>query len=235
MTFKNPFETVAAYTDRKIFQERERTNLFKGIEQVVLTFLCHNLPEWITPNMLTFIGFMGSVITTAGFFVAKNDSHMLLICVGGFAIQWFGDSLDGRIAYYRNRPRRWYGFALDMIMDWISTIVIGAGFHYYLPDQYKLMGFIFITSYGWTMIIALLKYKITDIYAIDSGSLGPTEFRLAICAALTGEAFFPGHIHYFAIIVNLVVVTVCLIDFYKVVQLGDKRDKEEAAKRLKGQ
>jgi phosphatidylserine synthase len=40
----------------------------------------------------------------------------------GFAINWFGDSLDGRIAYYRNTPRKWYGFALDCIMDWLSLV-----------------------------------------------------------------------------------------------------------------
>jgi hypothetical protein len=50
------------------------------------------------------------------------------------AIQWFGDSLDGRIAYYRNTPRKWYGWLLDMNLDWISTAMMTAAYVIYLHD-----------------------------------------------------------------------------------------------------
>jgi phosphatidylglycerophosphate synthase len=232
VSLNNPDQSNSEYTDHRIFKERERTNLFKKPEQVALTFLCHNMPNWVTPNMLTVIGFIGSLVTSLGLILAADNRYYFLLSIFGLAVQWFGDSLDGRIAYYRNTPRKWFGFSLDMIMDWISTIIIGIGFHTYLPEGHKLLAFVFITSYGWTMIIALLKYKITDQYAIDSGLLGPTEFRLAIGTAFLVAVFVPGTIQVFAIVVNIVVVTVCMIDFYKVVNLGDKRDKEERANKL---
>src|SRR3954470_22587468 len=93
--------------------DRKRTNLLRGIEQPTLIFLCRILPRWVSPNMLTLIGFLGSVIVLFGFYLARSNVYYLALSIGGLAIQWFGDSLDGRIAYYRNITRKWYGFALD--------------------------------------------------------------------------------------------------------------------------
>lgn len=221
----------AASATKNISPDRKRTNLFRVPEQATIAFLCRWLPSWVSSDMLTFIGFLGSVIVFAGFFFAKADNNYLALSILGFAIQWFGDSLDGRIAYYRNIPRKWYGFSLDMSMDWISTILIGLGFYFYLDESYKILAFTFVTAYAWTMLLALLKYKITGNYAIDSGLFGPTELRIGICLVLLGAIFYPTTITVFAVVINLFVYALNCIDFYKVLQLGNARDREENAKR----
>lgn len=176
---------------KKLIQ-RERINILRHLEQPTILFLCRILPKQITPDMLTFIGFLGTLLVFFSFYFATifNNKIYLLLAILGFAINWFGDSLDGRIAYFRNIPRKWYGFALDCIMDWISLILMSAGYYVFIQDDYKFLVFLFACQYAWAVLLAQIKYKITDVYAIDPGPLGPTETRVIICLVILAEYFW---------------------------------------------
>ena len=213
--------------------DRKRTNLLRNLEQPTIAFLCSIMPGWVTSDLLTFVGFLGSGIIAAGFVLAKSDTNYLLVAIAGFVIQWFGDSLDGRLAYYRNSPRKWYGFSLDICIDWLSTILIGLGFYYFLPDAYKLLAFGFVTLYGWAMLLALLKYRVTDVYAVDTGRFGPTEFRIALCLVLLAELILPGALIVAGGIVIILLSITCATTFYSLLQAGNARDKTENAKSIK--
>lgn len=215
--------------------DRSRTNLLRGLEQPTLLFLCRVMPKFLTPDLLTAIGMVGTLIIFAAFYVAHalNNKIYLLFAVLGFAINWFGDSLDGRIAYYRNTPRKWYGFALDCIMDWISLIFMSAGFYLYIEDAYKLFVFLFACNYGWVVLVAQLRYKITDKYSIDPGPIGPTEVRILLCLVIITEWYFGGVLIIFSIVSFFLFLIINLVDTYKLLQLGNERDREE--KRLKEQ
>lgn len=215
-------------TAQKISADRNRTNILKNSEQKTIRFLCERLPLWMTPDVLTAIGFLGSIMVFLGFWFGRTDSHFLLVSVVGFAIQWFGDSLDGRIAYYRDIPRKWYGFSLDMTMDWLSTILIGLGFFFYLPEDHRIYVYTFIVAYGWTMIIALLKYKVTDKYEIDTeAGFGPTELRIILCTLIGLEAFFPFILAYVSLLLNVILYVINGFDFIKLLKLANARDAEE--------
>jgi hypothetical protein len=216
-------------TIERIAADRKRTNILSVIEQPTLAFLCRWVPAWVTSDMLTLLGLAGSVIVMIGFWLAIADRNYLWICVAGFALQWLGDSLDGRIAYYRNIPRKWYGFALDLSMDWISIILIGLGFYFFLGTGYQILAFTFVTAYGWSMMLALLKYKVADIYNIDmGGAVGPTEFRIAICIALLSGTIYLDAVIILAIAINIVVYAVNFKEFYEILSLGNKRDIKES-------
>lgn len=162
----------------------------------------------------------------AGFILAfyLEDRNYLLLGVLGLAINWFGDSLDGRIAYYRNIPRKWYGFSLDIIMDWVSTVLIGLGYMVYARGKYELIAFVFVVLYGWAMIISQLRYKITDIYSIDSGLVGPTEIRVIVAIMLILEVIFNHLIEYFAGGICITLFIINIVDTRKLLKLGDVRD-----------
>lgn len=215
--------------------DRSRSNLLRGLEQPTLLFLCRIMPRFLTPDLLTTIGMLGTPIIFAGFYFASvtHDKIYLLWAVLGFAVNWFGDSLDGRIAYYRNIPRKWYGFALDCVMDWISLVFMSAGFFLYIDDYYKIFVFLFACNYGWVVIMAQLKYKITDKYSIDPGPIGPTEVRILLCLVIIAEWYFGNVLIYFSTIGNLIFLVINLVDTYKLLQFGNARDAEE--KRLKAE
>jgi len=212
----------------KISKDRHRTNLLKVSEQKLLAFLVQRIPSFISSDMLTLIGFFGSLVTASGFVFAKFfNRYWLLIGILGFAINWFGDSLDGRLAYYRNKPRKWYGFSLDVLADWMTNVVIGLGFAVYMNGNLKLLCLAFVMFYGWSMVIALLRYKIANKYTIDSGILGPTEVRLIISLLLVLEVVVPNSIIFSAIGACTILLVFNIVDSIKLLKMGDERDNEE--------
>ena len=219
---------------KKLFTDRKRTNILGGIEQPTLRFLVALMPKFVTPNILTAFGSFGSILVFLGFILAKNfQSYYLLLCILGLIINWVGDSLDGRIAYYRNIPRKWYGFSLDIIMDWIGTIFIGLGYYFYAPEEYRIVGFLFVVLYGWAMIISQLRYKITGFYSIDAGLVGPTEIRVILSAIILAEFFFFNTLQYYAGGICVALLIIDIIDTRKLLNLGDIRDEEEKREKLK--
>jgi phosphatidylglycerophosphate synthase len=211
-----------------ISRDRTRTNLLRKYEQRALAFLVQRVPSRINSDMLTAIGFFGSVIVFVSFILAAYlNRNYLILGVLGFIISWFGDSLDGRVAYYRNKPRKLYGFTLDITMDWLSIIIIGWGYIVYAEGIWELLGYGFIVMYGWEMIIALMRYKITGKYSIDSGIFGPTEVRIIISAIMVTEAFLPGSIIYSAMLIVLVLFFTNIADTRKLLQVSDSMDKKE--------
>jgi len=211
-----------------ISQDRGRTNILRKYEQNALAFLVQRIPSWISSDILTAIGFFGSFIILAGFVLAKYYGEVyLLIGVFGFMVCWFGDSLDGRIAYYRNKQRKWYGFALDITADWIGVVLMGWGFVIYIDNTWEILGFLFVILYGWEMMTTLLRYKITNKYSIDSGLFGPTEVRIVISMILVLEVAFKGSILYSAALACALLFITNIIDTNKLLKLANDRDIEE--------
>ncbi len=215
---------------KAVFKDRKRTNILRSAEQAAIYFLVNHTPRFITPNILTGIGMVGSVLVLLGFLLATYvNTYFLLLGIVGLFINWVGDSLDGRIAYFRNIPRKWYGFSLDIIMDWISVVLMGTGYIVYSKDNFELFGFALVVFYGWAMIISQLRYKITDTYTIDSGFVGPTEIRVVIALVFLLEVYVPDSVNYCIIGICIILFIINMIDTNKLLDLGNLRDKAENA------
>jgi len=214
---------------RNVFSDRPRTNLLKRQEEMAISWLVQRIPAFITSNMLTGIGFFGNMIVCGSFILASFfNRNFLLLGLLGFAVSWFGDSLDGRLAYYRNKPRKKYGFTLDITIDWISIILIGLGYIVYAEGTWKLLGYGFVVLYGWEIIIALIRFSITGRYSIDSGKVGPTEVRIIIGLIMIAEVLFPGSLNYSAFVVVIALFFVNILDTRQLLRVADNIDKKEA-------
>lgn len=221
----NPFQKFEEIVN-SISRDRTRTNLLKKHEQRALAYLVQVIPSWMTSDMLTALGFIGSIIVSASFFLATYvNIYFLLLGPIGFTVSWFGDSLDGRVAYYRKKPRRMYGFALDITMDWLSIILIGCGYIVYVEGIWELLGYGFVVMYGWEMIIALMRYKVTGKYSIDSGKFGPTEVRIIISSVMIVEVFAPGSLMYSSVFVCAALFIINVMDTNKLLKLADDIDR----------
>lgn len=211
-----------------ISSDRKRTNLLHKYEQSALAWLVQRIPSGVTSDMLTGIGLFGSLIVSAGFILAFYFSkYYLFLGFPGFLISWFGDSLDGRLAYYRKIPRKNYGFTLDITIDWMSIIAIGGGYIIYVKGMWDLLGYGFVVMYGWEMLIAVMRFKITGKYLIDSGKFGPTEARIVISAFMIMEVLLPGSIIYSAAVAVVVLFIINVIDTKRLLDLADTMDKKE--------
>ena len=218
-------------TKKSISQDRKRTNVLHTQELALIAYLVERMPRWVTSNMLTTIGLCGNLLVALFMLLGAltSESWWLLLTPLGFAINWFGDSLDGRLAYYRGKPRKWFGFCLDIVVDWIGIVAIGLGYYSYVAPEWKLVGFIFVALYGAEMIISQLRYKVTDRYSIDSGLLGPTEVRIILALLFSSEYFFPGSIQWIGLAISVGLLIAFLTDFAGLLALANERD---AAARL---
>lgn len=213
-------------TKKSISQDRKRTNVLHTQELALIAYLVERMPRWVTSNMLTTIGLCGNLLVALFMLLGAltGESWWLLLTPLGFAINWFGDSLDGRLAYYRGKPRKWFGFCLDIVVDWIGIVAIGLGYYSYVAPEWKLVGFIFVALYGAEMIISQLRYKVTDRYSIDSGLLGPTEVRIILALLFSSEYFFPGSIQWIGLAISVVLLIAFLSDFAGLLALANERD-----------
>ncbi len=211
-----------------IAEGRNRTNLFKTSEQKFIAYLVQRMPNWLSSDMLTAIGFSGSIMTFVSFLLAFYvHPTFLLLGVLGYFVCWFGDSLDGRIAYYRHIPRKWYGYSLDITVDWLGVILIGLGFVVYVDGPWELIGFGFVVLYGWEMITTTVKYKITGKYSIDSGLFGPTEVRIILSIILIVEVIFHNSIQYISLATTLLLLVSNFIDTNKLLKIANECDRYE--------
>ncbi len=214
---------------KRISKDRDRTNLLRKYEQAAIAYLVQRMPDWVTPNMLTFIGFLGNLTVGLSLFLAGflHNRLWLFLSILGFTVSWFGDSLDGRLAYYRNKPRKWYGFCLDLTTDWIGIILMGIGAYYYFPVDWRIMVFLFVVLYGWEMMTALLRYKVTNKYSIDSGYFGPTEVRILLMLLFTTEYFLPNTLIFISIFGIFGILISNILETRKLLKLADARDVQE--------
>lgn len=228
---KSNASQVAQEILKIISKDRHRTNLLRNCEQKALANLVRHVPSWINPDHLTLTGFIGSLIVLLSFILATYYSrYYLLITILGFTVNWFGDSLDGRLAIYRNKSRKWYGFSLDLTVDWIGTILIGLGFVIYTEGIGDLLGFGFVVLYGWAIITTILRYKITGEYRIDSGLIGPTEVRIIVSVIFLTEVFFKNSILWISGLACLILLIFDISDFLKLLKLASEKDQQEKQK-----
>lgn len=209
-----------------IQSDRERSNLLKDAEAELISRLCARMPGWVTPDLLTVVGVLGGGLVLAGLWLGTHWRGWLFISIVGLAVHWFGDSLDGRLAYYRGIPRKWYGFSLDILADWCSMFLIAIGFYVYL-ESFPLLPFIFLAAYGAAMLISLLRFKIRDEYSIDTFMLGPTEMRILLAVLILVEIFRADTLLQIGTLGAILLFVIDIIDFRKLLQIADERDIQE--------
>lgn len=160
--------------------ERIQTSLLNNLEKKSLIWLANRQPNWMTSDMLTFIGVIGAVICAVGYALSKYNLLWLWLSSFGLVVNWYGDSLDGTLARVRNMQRPIYGFFIDHSLDAITICImcIGAG----LSPVFRmdiamllLIGYLVLSIY--TYICTILKDEFRLTYG---GGFGPTELRLMI-------------------------------------------------------
>ena len=106
---------------------RIQQSLTAAPERRILLWLAARMPEFINSDHLTFLGI--SSMLFAGICYAASGTHpaALLLATMFLALNWFGDSLDGTLARFRNCQRPRYGFYVDHMVDSLGAIFLMGG------------------------------------------------------------------------------------------------------------
>lgn len=170
--------------------ERIQENILARAERRLLNRLCAAMPGWVFPDLLSSIGMAGAVLILAGYAGSNWSPDWLWLCIVGFVVHWFGDSLDGSLARFRKIERPRYGYFLDHSADALGTTMIvgGLGLSPYLSLEAALLALI---GYLMMSIHAFLSVRVFGELRLSYLALGPTEIRV-ILVILTLVMYFGG-------------------------------------------
>lgn len=162
--------------------KRVNDTLLGPLERPALAWLVARMPPWMTPDILTAIGVSGSLVIFLGYVLTHYHHGFLWLASLGFVINWFGDSLDGTLARYRDIQRPRYGFFIDHTMDAVSEclIFIGLGISPYVRLEIACLALI---GYLLLSVLTYVRTCVDGVFKISYTGLGPTEIRaIAILA-----------------------------------------------------
>jgi phosphatidylglycerophosphate synthase len=170
--------------------ERIQLNIIAGLEKQTLAWFAQRLPLWIKPDHLTSIGFLGMVLAGASYWLSSFNKYFLLLAIFWLAVNWFGDSLDGTVARFRNQQRPRYGFYVDHVIDAFGILFLfgGMGFSGYMSPW--IAGILIITYFLVNIEIYLATVALGK-FRLSFGIFGPTELRILLAIGNIALLFRP--------------------------------------------
>ncbi|NVD44771.1 CDP-alcohol phosphatidyltransferase family protein [Qipengyuania atrilutea] len=169
--------------------ERIQQNLLARSERRLLNWLCARMPGWVSPDMLTFVGMIGAFLVFAGYVGSNLGDEWLWVAIGGYIVQWFGDSTDGSLARFRQIERPRYGYFLDHSCDGLATtlVVAGIGLSPYVKLEVALVA---LAGYLLLSIHAFLSVRVLGELKLSYLNAGPTELRFVLIALTLAMIYF---------------------------------------------
>jgi archaetidylinositol phosphate synthase len=186
----NPSPDFREQSNSKVFCESRKPQTFEDPKRVqhsfvtaaekrVLVWLAERTPAWISPDHLTFLGFMSQVMAGISYAFASRNRLWLLGVIGFLALNWLGDSLDGTLARVRQRQRPRYGFYVDHMIDSLGGLCLMGGLalsgymHPYIAIG-LLLAFLLLSIQSY-----LATYTMGE-FQLSFWSFGPTELRILL-------------------------------------------------------
>jgi len=170
---------------------RENTSWWIPVERPLVAWLAARLPAAVKPDHLTLTGFVGALLCGIAYGMSWFSLDFLWVASAGLVINWFGDSLDGTVARFRNIERPRYGFFIDNTTDLLSQLCIflGLGASPFMRFDVACLG---LAGFYMISFFNLVKSIDTNVVKIVSMAIGPTEIRLGfICYNLLLLAIGP--------------------------------------------
>lgn len=165
-------------------QQHTRVNkaLLSKLERSSLAWFAKRMPAWVTPDKLTLLGFLGTILIGVSYFLTNQNPAFLWLANLGLIINWFGDSLDGTLARFRKIERPRYGFFIDHTIDGLGEVIImlGVGLSPYVDFRIAMVALV-----GYLLLgnLVYITTYIRNEFRISYAGLSPTEVRLILILA----------------------------------------------------
>lgn len=229
----------------KKIEQHKRINriLLGGLERPAIAWMVRHTPAWVTPDHLTFLGFLAAILIGVSYWLTNINPAFLWLANLGFFLNWYGDSMDGNLARYRKIERPKYGFFIDHTVDTISEtcIFLGIGLSPYVDFPLAALALVGYLS------MANLVYITTSVkgkFKISYGSLGPTEARVIAMLANTFVFFvgnpqitlpIVGQVFFYNLVVILVIFLLFFFFFLTTITQAIKLERKDREKLIKKQ
>jgi phosphatidylglycerophosphate synthase len=174
------------------FQEskREQTSLVSPIERWTLAWLAKRMPPRVNSDHLTVLGFIAFVGAGISYGLTTSSPVWLHAVNACLFLNWFGDSLDGTVARYRNHLRPRYGFYVDHVTDTAGSLalVLGLAVSPYMSAGVALA---LLIAFFMLSINTYLATHALGTFRLSFWKFSPTELRLLLAIGNLVLLFHP--------------------------------------------
>src|SRR5262249_43604203 len=137
------------------------------------------MPGLVNSDHLTLLGLISLIGAGASYWLASLDRTWLLAANLFLALNWFGDSLDGTLARFRNRQRPRYGFYVDHVVDAVGSFFLLGGMALSgIMSASVAIGL--LVAYLLLMIEVCLATYTIGVFQISFFKMSPTELRIVL-------------------------------------------------------
>jgi archaetidylinositol phosphate synthase len=158
---------------------RVQESFLAQAEKSTLLWMAARMPQWVNSDHLTLLGLLALIGAGATYALARWSRWWLLGGIIFLALNWFGDSLDGTLARFRNRQRPRYGFYVDHVVDAVGTFFLLGGMALSgIMSAPVAIGLLIV--YLLLMIEVCLATYTIGVFQISFFKMSPTELRIAL-------------------------------------------------------
>ena len=162
-------------------------------ERKVLLWLAGRVPEPVSPDHLTVLGFTAQFLAGVSYGLAAWNKYALWLATFFIALNWLGDSLDGTLARYRQQLRPRYGFYVDHMADTFGAVFLMSGlalsrFLHWQIAVGMLVAFLVLSVESYLTTYTIGKF------CMSHGLFGPTEIRILLMIGNVALLYRP-HAH----------------------------------------
>jgi archaetidylinositol phosphate synthase len=158
---------------------REYGGLLAEPEKKALLWLARQMPSWVNSDHLTFLGMFSMLAAGGSYWAARWNKLSLILVVISLALNWFGDSLDGTLARYRNCQRPRYGYYVDHVIDLfgVTALLAGLALSGYMS---QLIAVALLAAFALVEAEVFLATYVQNIFRLSCFWFGPTELRVVL-------------------------------------------------------
>jgi phosphatidylglycerophosphate synthase len=173
------------------FQEaRRELGVTASVEKRLLAWLAARMPAAVNSDHLTALGLAAMAAAGGAYALSGKQPWLLLLVNVLLVVNWFGDSLDGTLARFRNRCRPRYGFYVDHMVDVFGALFLlgGLAFSGYMSAPVAVA---VLLAYFMMSIHVYLATHTLGVFKIAYAGLGGTELRLLLAAGNVAVFLLP--------------------------------------------
>jgi len=161
---------------------RIQTSLTAAAEKRILLWLAPRIPANINSDHLTLLGLISMFLAGTSYALARYSSLGLLGATICLFTNWFGDSLDGTLARFRNQQRPRYGFYVDHLIDSLGAVFLMTGLAASTYIEWRVATALLVAFLLLSIESYLATYTL-GIFRLSHAKLGPTEIRILLALA----------------------------------------------------
>jgi phosphatidylglycerophosphate synthase len=148
-------------------------------ERRALRWFAAHMPAPVKSDHLTLLGIFAMVGAGFAYWAASRDARALVVVCICIALNWFGDSLDGTLARFRDQQRPRYGFYVDHIIDAVGAVFLLGGLAL-SGYMHPVIAVGLLLAYNLLAMESYLATYTIGEFRLTHFRFGPTELRVLL-------------------------------------------------------